>query len=211
MAFLIRMCWSRGFVCERCGHSGYARMKCRKQVQCNRCKHQTGFTAGTVFHGTKLPLTVWFLAIYHLSQSKGGISSVELGRRLGAKAMGLGVAGGILGLWLFNLAGGWLPLIGMNALHLSFDMIAMLGFLILMGTVVNNPILIVHQAMTNVRKRGMDAKHAVRHAVDARLRPIAKSTLTTLCGLSPLVFIPEASTDTEPDHTAPSSVSVPLP
>ena len=83
--FLIRMRWSRGFVCERCGHSGYARMKCRKQAQCNRCKQQTGFTAGTVFHGTKLPLTVWFLAIYHLSQSKGGISSVELGRRLGVR------------------------------------------------------------------------------------------------------------------------------
>ena len=42
----------------------------------------------------------------------------------------LGVAGGILGLWLFNLFGEWLPFIGMNELHLSFDMIAMLGFLI---------------------------------------------------------------------------------
>jgi len=42
-------------------------------------------TAGTIFHSTKLPLTVWFLAIYHLSQSKGGISSVELGRRLGVR------------------------------------------------------------------------------------------------------------------------------
>ena len=36
-----------------------------------------------MFHWTKLPLTVWFLAIYHLTQSKGGISSVELARRLG--------------------------------------------------------------------------------------------------------------------------------
>ena len=79
----------------------------------------------------------------------------------------LGVAGGILGLWLFNLGGTWLPLIGMTRLHLSFDMIAMLGFLILMGTVVNNPILIVHQAMINVRDRGMNALDAVRHAVAA--------------------------------------------
>ena len=79
----------------------------------------------------------------------------------------LGVAGGILGLWLFNLGGAWLPLIGMPRLHLSFDMIAMLGFLILMGTVVNNPILIVHQAMINVRDRGMNALDAVRHAVAA--------------------------------------------
>jgi len=42
-------------------------------------------TAGTVFHWTKLPLTTWFLAIYHLSQSKGGMSSVELACRLGTR------------------------------------------------------------------------------------------------------------------------------
>ena len=38
-----------------------------------------------MFHWTKLPLTTWFLAIYHLSQSKGGMSSVELARRLGTR------------------------------------------------------------------------------------------------------------------------------
>ena len=107
----------------------------------------------------------------------------------------LGVAGGILGLWLFNLGGAWLPLIGMSELHLGFDMIAMLGFLILMGTVVNNPILIVHQAMTNVRDRSMSAIDAVRHAVDARLRPIAMSTLTTVFGLAPLVFLAGEGTE----------------
>ena len=42
-------------------------------------------TAGAIFHSTKLPLKVWFLAIYHVSQSKGGISSAELGRRLGVR------------------------------------------------------------------------------------------------------------------------------
>jgi multidrug efflux pump subunit AcrB len=107
----------------------------------------------------------------------------------------LGVAGGILGLWAFNLVGAWMPLIGMAELHLSFDMIAMLGFLILMGTVVNNPILIVHQAMTNVRDRGMNALDAVRHAIDARLRPIAMSTLTTVFGLAPLVFLAGEGTE----------------
>ena len=107
----------------------------------------------------------------------------------------LGVAGGILGLWLFNLGGAWLPLIGMSELHLGFDMIAMLGFLILMGTVVNNPILIVHQAMTNVRDRGMNALDAVRYAVDTRLRPIAMSTLTTVFGLAPLVFLAGEGTE----------------
>ena len=97
----------------------------------------------------------------------------------------MGVAGGIFGLWLFNLIGGWLPLLGMNAINLSFDMISMLGFLILMGTVVNNPILIVHQAMTNVKQQGMAAVEAVREAVKTRMKPIAMSTLTTVFAWHP--------------------------
>ena len=71
----------------------------------------------------------------------------------------------------------------------------MLGFLILMGTVVNNPILIVHQAMVNVREEGMQAYEAVINAIETRLRPIAMSTLTTVCGLAPLVFIPGEGTE----------------
>ena len=107
----------------------------------------------------------------------------------------LGVAGGIVGLWLMNWVGGLLPLIGQPALTQPFDMIAMLGFLILMGTVVNNPILIVHQAMSNIRGLGMNARDAVRDAVETRLRPIAMSTLTTVCGLAPLVFLPGAGAE----------------
>ena len=107
----------------------------------------------------------------------------------------LGVAGGIVGLWLMNWVGGLLPLLGLPPLTQPFDMIAMLGFLILMGTVVNNPILIVHQAMTNVVHERMRAREAVREAVETRLRPIAMSTLTTVCGLAPLVFLPGAGTE----------------
>ena len=107
----------------------------------------------------------------------------------------LGIASGIVGLWLMNQVGAALPLIGMNAVHQSFDMITMLGFLILMGTVVNNPILIVHQAMVNFRDQGMAAGEAVREAVAIRLRPIAMTTLTTVCGLAPLVLIPGEGTE----------------
>lgn len=106
----------------------------------------------------------------------------------------LGVSGGLVGLWLFNLAGGYFPLLGMPALTIPFDMIAMLGFLILMGTVVNNPILIVHQSIANVRER-MPAREAVAEAVKTRLRPIAMSTLTTVFGLAPLVFLPGEGTE----------------
>ena len=85
LAVLFEMRWGRGFTGERCGCRKHSRMKSRKQIQCNACKHQTGFTAGTIFHSTKLPLTTWFRAIYELTQAKGGISSIELARRLGVR------------------------------------------------------------------------------------------------------------------------------
>src|SRR5215212_9719826 len=82
---LFEMRWPEGLACPACGGRSFYELKGRKLFQCNRCKRQVRLTAGTVFQDTKLPLTTWFSAIYHLTQSKGGISSVELGRRLGVK------------------------------------------------------------------------------------------------------------------------------
>ncbi|TXS96055.1 efflux RND transporter permease subunit [Parahaliea maris] len=107
----------------------------------------------------------------------------------------LGIAGGIVGLALLNGVGALLPALGMAAIVQPFDMISMLGFLILMGTVVNNPILIVDRAVRNVKEQAMQPLDAVQEAVEARLRPIAMSTITTLCGLAPLVMIPGAGTE----------------
>jgi len=110
-------------------------------------------------------------------------------------AIPLGIASGIAGLWLLNTVGGWLPALGLPEVRQPFDMISMLGFLILMGTVVNNPILIVHRALTSIRERGADAADAVREAVESRLRPVAMSTVTTVFGLAPLVFLPGEGTE----------------
>lgn len=107
----------------------------------------------------------------------------------------LGIAGGILGLWFLNVIGAMLPLVGLTAIQQPFDMITMLGFLILLGTVVNNPILIVDQSLQNYRDHGMPPSEAVQNAVEERLRPILMTTITTVCGLSPLVFIPGAGTE----------------
>jgi multidrug efflux pump subunit AcrB len=73
-------------------------------------------------------------------------------------------------------------------------MITMLGFVILLGTVVNNPILIVEQARKNLLHQA-DLNIAVNEAVATRLRPILMSTATTIFGLAPLVFIPGAGTE----------------
>src|SRR3954470_8835286 len=82
---LFEMRWREGLTCPACGHRGFCQLKTRKLLQCNRCKRQARLTAGTGFQDTKLPLVTWFAAIYHLTQSKGGVSSIELGRRLGVK------------------------------------------------------------------------------------------------------------------------------
>ena len=84
-AALVRLRWPGGFVCPCCGHRGHCVLAGRGLYQCNRCKKQTSPTAGTIFHATKLPLplTLWFAAIHLIVTAKNGISSVELGRRLG--------------------------------------------------------------------------------------------------------------------------------
>ena len=82
---LFDMRWRDGPAWPGCGGRGFCELRTRKVFQCNRCKRQVSPTAGTVFQDSKLPLTPWFAAIYHLAQGKNGISSVELGRRLGVK------------------------------------------------------------------------------------------------------------------------------
>ena len=107
----------------------------------------------------------------------------------------LGIAGGIIGLWLFNVVGAALPFIGLTAISQPFDMITMLGFLILLGTVVNNPILIVEETLANIRGGAASITAAVEEALASRLRPIMMTTITTVCGLAPLVLIPGAGTE----------------
>ena len=80
---LFRWRWPNGFSCPRCGTARCHEIAGRKLYQCAGCRHQVSLTAGTLFHATKLGLTTWFQAIYHMTQSKKGISSIELGRRLG--------------------------------------------------------------------------------------------------------------------------------
>ena len=90
---------------------------------------------------------------------------------------------------------GLLPLLGLAGFVQPFDMISMLGFLILMGTVVNNPILIVERAAREIEEQGMGIREAVREATRTRLRPVMMSTITTVFGLSPLVLLPGAGAE----------------
>lgn len=74
--------WPNGFECPACGGRAHCELKRRSLWQCNTCRTQTSLTAGTIFAATKLDLTVWFRAMFHMTQTKQGISALELSRRL---------------------------------------------------------------------------------------------------------------------------------
>ncbi|RAX57172.1 acriflavin resistance protein [Helicobacter monodelphidis] len=97
----------------------------------------------------------------------------------------LAVAGGVLGIWLVNYF----------LVPQSLDVLTMLGFIILVGIVVNNAILIVYQSLHNVRLYGMAVKEGIIDAVRVRIRPIYMSTLTSLFGMLPLVVAPGAGSE----------------
>lgn len=82
----------------------------------------------------------------------------------------------------------------LRLLGLPADLLTMLGFIILLGLVVNNAILLVHQARTSERN-GKDRREAVQESVRVRLRPILMSTLTSIFGMLPLLVIPGAGSE----------------
>jgi len=84
-AALVQSRWPTGFCCPACGHVGHCLLPSRPRMtfQCNACHRQTSLIAGTLFQGSNLPLTTWFLAIYLVSQAKTGLSALALKRHLG--------------------------------------------------------------------------------------------------------------------------------
>jgi len=93
-------------------------------------------------------------------------------------------AGGVIGLWILNFY-----------TVQPLDMLTMLGFVILIGIVVNNAILLVHQSLLHIRQEGMQPQPAIVEATRNRVRPIFMSTLTTVAGMMPLILFPGAGSE----------------
>lgn len=94
--------------------------------------------------------------------------------------MPLAIVGGVIGLRTLNLF-----------TYQSLELLTMIGFIILLGLVVNNAILLVHQTR-GAERQGMDRADAVAQAIRIRARPIFMSTLTSICGMLPLMLVPGA-------------------
>lgn len=80
---LRRARWPKGFVCPHCGHQASSWITTRRLEQCCGCRYQCSATAGTIFHGTRVPLLTWFWAIFFLARHKQGISALQLQRDTG--------------------------------------------------------------------------------------------------------------------------------
>jgi len=93
--------------------------------------------------------------------------------------------------------GGFLGLAAVNAFltYQALDVLTMLGFIILVGTVVNNAILIVHQSLNHMREEGLSPRDAIRESVSNRIRPIFMTVGTTVFGMLPLVLFPGAGSE----------------
>ena len=93
-------------------------------------------------------------------------------------------------------AGGVGGLVVLNAFtYQPLDMLTLLGFVILIGIVVNNAILLVHQTLHHLRQEHMEPAAAILEATRNRIRPIFMSTLTSVCGMLPLVVFPGAGSE----------------
>src|SRR6201998_4245102 len=82
-AYLAAVRWPHGFVCPRCGHSKAWLLQTKAWTyECAGCRKQTSVTAGTILHGSKLPLTLWFWAAYLMATHSNGISAPQLQNQL---------------------------------------------------------------------------------------------------------------------------------
>jgi transposase-like protein len=81
-AYLEDLRWPEGVCCPRCQHKSISRMAARKVFECDKCRYQFSATAGTLFHDSHLPLPKWFLAIFLITESRKGMSALQLKRLL---------------------------------------------------------------------------------------------------------------------------------
>ncbi len=80
--YLGQIRWPDGFICPRCNYRKFW-MTNRGQFRCGQCDSQISVTAGTIFQDSRIPLQVWFEAIWHLVSQKHGANAKGLQRVLG--------------------------------------------------------------------------------------------------------------------------------
>ena len=132
---------------------------------------------GDMFNNFMLAILILFMVMAAIFKSLRDSLLVLL-------IMPLAVAGGILALKTMNWFG----------IYQSLDLLTMIGFIILLGLVVNNAILLVSQTRAG-EDAGLSTRDAVEAAIRVRARPVYMSTLTSIFGMLPLMLVPGVGTD----------------
>jgi len=82
--WLISVRWPDAFDCPGCGHDRCWALRGKAHTfECTKCHRQTSVTAGTILHGSKLDLTIWFWAAYLMATHSNGMSALQLQKQLG--------------------------------------------------------------------------------------------------------------------------------
>ena len=165
LAYIQRQRWPAGFRCPRCEHNRSWTIHTRQLEECTACGHQASLTAGTMFHGSRKPLTLWFQAIFEFVSRKHGCNAMDLQRLLGLSR---------------KIAWAWL--------HKIRDAMVDPGRMPLDGTVeVDETMVGAAEERTYGRDRG-SKKHLIIGAVEesgnscgrARLAPVATTSAEDL-------------------------------
>jgi len=80
--YLFELKWSEGFHCPKCNNDTYW-LTAQNLIHCRLCGHQTSLTAGTIFHGTRKPLILWFHVIWWVVAQKTGVSASNMTNFMG--------------------------------------------------------------------------------------------------------------------------------
>lgn len=80
--YLYQIRWPQGFICPRCGHQEFWSSKIDR-YRCRHCEYRVSIKVGTIFQDSRIPLRIWFRAIWQIVSQKNGISALGLQRVLG--------------------------------------------------------------------------------------------------------------------------------
>jgi transposase-like protein len=84
LQYLAKIRWGSGFICPRCAHAKAWKKSCGL-YRCASCRHDTSVTAGTIFGDSRVPINIWFQAVWLVVSQKSGVSALGLSRAVGIK------------------------------------------------------------------------------------------------------------------------------
>lgn len=169
--YLYQLRWPEGFICSKCSHTGYWK-SARGLYVCRCCEHQQSITAGTIFHGTKKPLHIWFKALWWFSTRKSSVSATTLQD--------------MLGLGSYQTAWSWLQKLRTCTIFPQREKLS--------GTIEADECYLGGES-SGKRGRGADKKFKVAVAIERKGRKLGRLRMQVISNCSAAELTPFATTN----------------